>query len=98
MSRDEEFWQVLWPSYFRAGSSRSLGRRIKKKDGIPGITLDDLEKAVKSLNLPYRLEKDKSYPAFWYKKEGRIVVKKRIPKTELIRLVNEKLQAMKGRN
>lgn len=95
MSRDKEFWQVLWPSYFRAGISRSLGRRVKKMDGIQDITLDDLEKAVKSLNLPYKVERNKSYPAFWYKKEGRIVVKKKIPKTELIRLVNEKLHAMR---
>jgi len=70
---------------------------VKKRDGIPDITVDDLEAAVKSLNLPYRVERNKSYPAFWWKKEGRVVVMKKVPKTELIRLVNEKLQAMKGR-
>jgi signal recognition particle subunit SRP19 len=65
--------RVLYPCYFNANLKRSEGRRVPRPRSVRDPSLSDLEKAVKKCGVRYRLEQ-KSHPAFWWKREGRIIV------------------------
>jgi signal recognition particle subunit SRP19 len=84
MARKKDRHLVLYPEYFTAKFSRTEGRRVPKKLAKPSPTVEDIEKAAKDLGLNPVVEKDKSYPRFWYKKRGRVLVEGNIPKTEMI--------------
>ncbi|MBA3046589.1 MAG: signal recognition particle protein Srp19 [Candidatus Thermoplasmatota archaeon] len=75
---------ILWPSYFDSTKSRARGRRVPKALAIQNPTSAELLDAVKSLGLEAELNEDKSYPAFWWNREGCVSVEKSLSKTELI--------------
>jgi signal recognition particle subunit SRP19 len=65
--------RVLYPCYFNINLKRSEGRRVPRPRSVRDPSLSDLEKAVRKCGLRYRVEQ-KSHPAFWWKREGRIIV------------------------
>ncbi|UCE36638.1 MAG: signal recognition particle subunit SRP19/SEC65 family protein, partial [Thermoplasmata archaeon] len=67
------------------------GRRVPKALACPTPTVEDIEKAAKSLGLNPVVEKDKSYPRYWYKKRGRVLVEKKMQKSELLKKISEGL-------
>ncbi|UCG68994.1 MAG: signal recognition particle subunit SRP19/SEC65 family protein [Thermoplasmata archaeon] len=91
MPKKKEKFIVLYPEYFTSKYSRSEGRRIPKKMAKSSPTVEDIEKAAKSLGLNPVVEKDKSYPRFWYKKRGRVLVEKKMSKTELLKKIGKGL-------
>lgn len=94
MAVDPEKAIVLWPTYFDLRSSREDGRRIPRRDAVEGPTAQMLFEAVKSLRLDCILELEKSYPKFWYRSEGRVLVEPKLKKPDLIRKVAAKVKSM----
>jgi signal recognition particle subunit SRP19 len=66
---------------------RGQGRRIPRSRAVKDPTLADIERAVKRCGAPYRTEQ-KSHPAFWWKREGRIVVAWELSKEQLLKKVS----------
>jgi signal recognition particle subunit SRP19 len=83
ISRDEKKY-IIYPQYFDSTVSRLSGRKVAKKYAIEKPSLENLGKAAKSLGLNPILEKDKIHPSSPWKKEGRILVEKKGPKTKLL--------------
>lgn len=82
---------VLWPTYFDADCTRRKGRKVPKKMAVKSPNVEDIASAAKSLGLRVEVEKDKSYPTFWWKKEGRVLIEKKSSKSKLIREIAEKM-------
>lgn len=83
---------VLWPVYFDAKVSRKEGRRVPQKLAVNKVSVDDLVKVCRKLG--WNVEKvDGSYPRFWFRKTGYVVVKPRskLSKQRVIRMVAEEL-------
>ena len=94
MTVDPEKAIVLWPTYFDIRSSREDGRRVPRRDAVEGPTAQMLFEAVKSLKLDCILELEKSYPRFWFRNEGRVLVEPKLKKPELMRKVATRLKTM----
>jgi len=94
MAVDPEKATVLWPTYFDLRASREGGRRVPKKHAVDAPTAGMLFEAVKSLGLDCILELEKSYPRFWYRREGRVLVEPKLAKKDLIEKVSEKLKTI----
>jgi len=86
--RRKKFY-VLYPEYFSSKLTRSQGRRVPLElaDNQPHIK--KLEMARKKLNLEFQVQKEKSYPTYWWNNSGRILItidkKDKIPKEKLLK-------------
>ena len=94
MAVDPENAIVLWPAYFDLRLSRAEGRRVPKKEAVEAPTAQMLFEAVKQLQLDCILELEKTYPRFWYRATGRVLVEPRLDKTLLIEGVAKKLKSI----
>jgi signal recognition particle subunit SRP19 len=94
MAFDPEDAVVLWPAYFDLRLSRAQGRRVAKRDAIEAPTARMLFEAVKALGLDCILELEKSYPRFWHKHSGRVLVEPKLDKPELIEQVASRLKTV----
>jgi signal recognition particle subunit SRP19 len=83
VSKDEEKY-VIWPIYFDKSVSRLDGRKVAKKYSIDKPSAEAISKAAKSLGLNPVLEKNCSYPSRNSKKEGRVLIDKKEPKSKLL--------------
>jgi signal recognition particle subunit SRP19 len=83
VSKDENKY-VIYPLYFDNAVSRLNGRKVAKKHAVEKPSLENIAKAAKSLGLNPILEKDGIHPSTTWKKEGRILVEKKGPKTKLL--------------
>lgn len=88
---DEEKAWVLWPEYFDSNLTRAQGRKVKRSLAISNPTTELISKACQSLGLENRIEAEKSYPGTWYRKGGRVLVDRKIPKSQLLVKVGERL-------
>ena len=91
MASKKQKYIVLYPEYFNSKYTRAEGRRVSKTTAKASPTVEDIEKAAKSLGLNPIVEKDKSYPRFWYKKRGRVLVEKKMPKSEILKQISRSL-------
>jgi len=94
MAVDPEKAVMLYPAYFELRISRGEGRMVAKKNAIEGPSAQMIYEAVKSLGLDCILELEKSYPRFWYKSNGRVLVEPKLKKPELLEKVASKLKTM----
>lgn len=94
MTVDPEKAVVLWPSYFDSRVTREKGRRVPRKDAVEAPTSHMIYEVVKSLGLDCILELEKSYPRYWYRSEGRVLVEPKLKKTDLVKKVASKLKSM----
>ena len=83
--------RILYPCYFDAGLERAQGRRVPRGMAVKGLTLDDLERAVKRCGIKHRREQ-KPHPAHWFRKEGRIIAEWKGTKESLVKKVAGKLE------
>lgn len=90
VSKDESKL-VLYPLYFDSMISRLKGRKVPKKHAVEKPTSENIAKAAQSLGLNPRLEKDKFHPSTPWKKEGRVIVDKKGPKTKLLLQIAHRL-------
>jgi signal recognition particle subunit SRP19 len=94
MAVDPEKAIILWPSYFDSRVGRDSGRRVAKKDATEAPTAHMIYQAAKSLGLDCILELEKSYPRYWFRREGRVLVEPKLRKSELIDKVASKLKSI----
>ena len=88
-------WLVVWPLYFDKRRSRSDGRRVSLELSVERPTIKDLAAAAERLGLEYVVEGDKRHPSTWFEESGRILVRKTLPKTKLLRALGRQLVAMR---
>ena len=88
---------ILWPSYFDSRKKRSSGRRVSKALAVEKPTVEELFKAVSSLELEAVILENKAYPSNWAEHEGCVSVEKSLPKTELISKVAPKLKLLRSK-
>jgi signal recognition particle subunit SRP19 len=90
VSRDDNK-HVIYPLYFDNTVSRLNGRKVAKKHAVEKPSLENIAKAAKSLGLNPILEKDAIHSSAPWKKEGRILVEKKGPKTKLLLQLSNRL-------
>jgi len=91
MALDEDTAWVLWPEYFDRSRARSQGRKVKKAQAVNDPDVDLISSILKQLGLEHKVEREKSYPANWFSKGGRVLVAKTMPKTQLMQKVGDAL-------
>lgn len=79
---------MIWPVYFDLNVSRRSGRKVAKELAVRNPTIDEIFTAAKKLGFNPIME-NKSYPARWWRKEGRILIDKKAKKSEIIKKVAE---------
>jgi len=75
---------VVYPIYFDKSVSRLNGRKVAKKHAVEKPKVEDISKAANSLGLNPILEKEVAHPSRYWKKEGRILIDKKNPKSKLL--------------
>lgn len=90
VSRDDNKY-VIYPVYFDIAVSRLHGRKVAKKHAVEKPQLESIAKAAKSLGLNPILEKEAVFPSTPWKKEGRILIQKKGPKTKLLSQLSNRL-------
>jgi len=83
VSRNENKY-VIYSLYFDRGISRLSGRKVPKKYAVEKPTLETIVKAAQSLKLNPSIEKDRFHSSTPWKKDGRILIEKKGPKTKLL--------------
>ncbi len=83
---------VLWPRYFDSACSRQKGRRVPRSLAVPSPELEELLQAARRLGLECEAEEQAAHPAEWWRRRGRLLVEKSMPKTELIRQIAAELR------
>lgn len=86
---------TVWPQYLDKNLSLNEGRKVSKEIAVEDPKLQDIEKALKRLNLPHSTQKERAYPSKWYEKSGRILVESDKSKLELLKEISLKLQEIK---
>jgi len=82
---------VLWPAYFDLNKTRREGRRVPKKAAKPNPSLDMIEKALKRMQIPYRIIPKAAYPRAPWERKGLILVKKAKSKSKILKEVASRL-------
>jgi len=82
---------ALWPVYFDSTKTRSEGRKVSKRLAKPNPTLDMIERALKNLQIPYRIVPNAAHPRLPWEKKGLILVKKVKSKNQILKEVASKL-------
>ena len=88
---------TIWPQYLNKELSLGEGRKIAKEYCVKNPTVNDIEKALKRLNLQYTVQKEFSYPGKWYEKSGRVLVESDVNKLELIKEISLKIKDSRNR-
>ncbi|HOT93869.1 MAG TPA: signal recognition particle subunit SRP19/SEC65 family protein [Methanoregulaceae archaeon] len=86
--------RILYPCYFNAALGRAQGRRVPLVLAQKGVTMQELERALRRSRLPFRIEPG-SHPAHWYRRDGRAVVAWSGSKEALLRRVAAALEQKK---
>lgn len=86
--------RILYPCYFDAGLFRYEGRRVSRSKAVKNPTIADIQRAMKKAGLSFRTEQ-KHHPAYWWKREGRLVVTWDKSKEKLLKVVAGNLEARK---
>ena len=90
VSSDEDKY-VVWPIYFDKSVSKLGGRKVPKTHAVEKPSLENIAKAAKSLGLHPVLEKNCAHPSKHWKKEGRLLVDKKEPKSKILLQIANKL-------
>ena len=88
---------MIWPQYLDKDLSLSEGRKVSKELAVSKPTVSDIERALKRMNIPATVEKDKSYPGKWYEKSGRVLADSDEQKLELLKEICEEISKMRKR-
>ena len=52
---------TIWPQYLNRNLTTGEGRKISQEDSVKDPTINEIERALKRLNLTFEIEKDKAY-------------------------------------
>ncbi|MDO5810251.1 MAG: signal recognition particle subunit SRP19/SEC65 family protein [Methanobrevibacter sp.] len=87
---------IIWPQYLDRTLSLKEGRKISLEDSVKEPSINEIERALKRLNLHYSIQKENAYPGKWYEKSGRVLVEWEGTKLELIRTVSLEIKNMRN--
>jgi len=88
---------VIWPIYFDSTVSRNDGRRVTRRNAVKSPTLDEIDAAAKMLGLDPVIEQTKAYPAAWWEKCGRVLIKKiDTPKSSILREIASRIREIRS--
>jgi signal recognition particle subunit SRP19 len=96
MMMKDEGKLVIWPVYLNREKTRAEGRTISKKSAVTDPTLDEIITAAQKLGLTPVVQKDKSYPASWWEKSGRILIVNKQPKNTYVRQIASEIKKIRG--
>jgi signal recognition particle subunit SRP19 len=82
---------ILWPVYFDSTKTRLEGRRVPKSLAISKPKLKEIQMAAEQTGLQPEVVLDAGHPSVPWQKTGLIVVSKRDPKTQILRMVAKEL-------
>ncbi len=91
----ERNYIIIYPEYFDYRLSRRLGRKLPLSMCLKNPTIEELAEALKKLKIPYVVEDDKSHPANWFERKGRIRVNfigKKYKKTVILKAIAKNLK------
>jgi len=74
MAKKDDAPVIIWPAYFDIDLTRVEGRRVRKKIAFEDPTVEAILKVAKKLGYQAAMEKEYSYPKFWYKETGRVII------------------------
>ena len=90
-------WHLIYPAYLDSTRSRSEGRRVARSLAVDRPRAEEILEAVRELGLEARLDEEARYPRSWWMDRGRVLVRRSMPKTQLLRLVASKLREIRAR-
>ncbi|MCX6670614.1 MAG: signal recognition particle protein Srp19 [Euryarchaeota archaeon] len=82
---------MIYPIYFDRSISRLKGRKVSQKHAVEKPSLENIAKAAKSLGLNPILEKNGTHSSTPWKREGRILIEKKGPKSKLLLQLSNRL-------
>jgi signal recognition particle subunit SRP19 len=82
---------VIYPLYFDRSISRLKGRKVSQKYAVEKPSLENIAKAAKSLGLNPILEKNATHSSVPWKREGRLLIEKKGPKSKLLLQISNRL-------
>ncbi len=82
---------IIWPAYFDSNKTRKEGRRVAEKIAVQSPKIEEIESAIKRLNLSYELVPMKGYAKTPWAKPGMILVQKKESKERLIKRIASEL-------
>jgi signal recognition particle subunit SRP19 len=82
---------ILWPVYFDLNRTRSDGRRVTKKLGVPAPTVEEIRKAAEQLGFQPEVVSEAAYPSAPWQKSGLVAVSKKDVKVRIIRRIAQKI-------
>ncbi|MFQ6128989.1 MAG: signal recognition particle subunit SRP19/SEC65 family protein [Thermoplasmata archaeon] len=83
---------ILWPCYFDRTKTRKEGRRVPKKLAIQDPTAEIIAKTARDLGYYVEIEPEKSHPSEPRKGDGRVIVAKTTPKSDIILQIASRLK------
>lgn len=89
---------ILWPVYFDSKKTRLEGRRVSKNLAIPTPKLKEIERVVEQIGLEPEVVLDAGRPNAPWQKTGLLMVSKRGPKTQVLRIVAKELLKSRKRS
>lgn len=87
---------IVWPNYFDASLSRSMGRKVPRALAVERPKLGDLCEAAERLSLRFKEVKDARHPARWWEATGYLILEKKFSKASTLRLLAKELKAKAG--
>ena len=65
---------IVWPVYINSEHTRKEGRRLSLEESVEEQKVREINQALRKLKLQYTVEHNKSFPASWWEKSGRVIV------------------------
>ncbi|ADG12826.1 Ribonucleoprotein complex SRP, Srp19 component [Methanocaldococcus infernus ME] len=76
---------IIWPQYIDKNKSRKEGRKVSKEIAVRNPSIKLIEKALKKMNLNYKIYSDKRYPREHWERVGYIEVEYNGKKLEFLK-------------
>ena len=87
---------ILWPANIDSTKSRMQGRKIAKGSAVQTPRLDEINEAVRKLDMDGETTPGKARPRSWWEKNGYLIVAKKNPKSELLRNVATEIKRIRA--
>jgi len=82
---------ILWLVYFDSTKTRSEGRRVPKKLGVPTPTVEEIRKAAEQLGLRPEIVSGAAHPSVSWQKTGLVTIPKKDVKVRIMQRIAQKI-------
>ncbi|HID72022.1 MAG TPA: signal recognition particle protein Srp19 [Thermoplasmata archaeon] len=87
VSKGDKVW-VIYPEYLDINLSRKKGRKVPRTYALRHPKREEMVRAAKELDI-FLYEEKASHPGNWWRKKGRVVVRKEIPKLMTLKALSK---------